>query len=535
VTKQLSDILLGVGHATDHDVRGVTIRAVTADSRKVEPGSLFICIVGLAADGHAYVEAAAAKGAAAIVANHDHRHNLSSVHGLPVIWVEDSRKAMGDIAAAFYDHPAAGLILVGLTGTNGKTTTSFILEAIIRAAGGNPGVIGTVNYRYGGREFPAPFTTPEPLELQRLLREMADDGVTHVIMEVSSHALAQHRIQGLLFDAALFTNLTRDHLDFHHTMEAYYQAKKRLFVDYLKDTGAAVVMVAGLEDGEDSDWGRRLYDDVRAARFGRAGTLLACGLTSEGCDVSASDPVFRCGETAVSVQTARGRIEVLSNLVGRFNLKNIVGAVGVAEGLGLDLAAVGRALRQTIRVPGRLEAITVAANLPLPAVFVDYAHTPDALENVLTTLRQLGPQRLLVVFGCGGDRDPGKRPLMGEIAGRLADVVIITADNSRSESTADIMAAIERGVAMAGMGRLGAETGGRGYAALASRDGAIAEAIGRAGTGDIVLISGKGHETYQITNDGVQFFDDRLEAAKCLKVKAERQKSEAGCQASFGS
>lgn len=522
MTKLLSDILQDLSYTTEKVVSGVTIEAVTADSRKVEPGSLFVCVKGLVVDGHDYADTAIAKGAAAIVADSDRKQTLNQDHGLPIIWVEDTRKAIGNIAAAFYDYPAAGLIMVGLTGTNGKTTTSFIVEEIIRVAGGKPGVIGTINYRYGGGVYPAPFTTPEPLELQRLLREMANDGVTHVIMEVSSHALAMYRIQGVMFDAALFTNLTRDHLDFHFTMEAYYQAKKRLFIDYLKNDGAAVFVI----EESDSDWGQRLYNEVGAVRQGGPGKLIACGLDAEGCDVTAHNPVFLSGETRVTVDTPRGKIDVRTNLVGSFNLKNIVGAVGIAEGLSLDLTAVGKALTHTIRVPGRLESIKVAEGPGTPTVFVDYAHTPDALQSVLTTLRQLGPERLFVVFGCGGDRDPGKRALMGEIAGRLADVVIITADNSRSESTKDIMVEIERGVVMAGLESLGAESGSRGFTAISARSRAIALAVDLASAGDIILISGKGHETYQITVNGTQFFDDRLEAARCLEVKVRKMKSE---------
>lgn len=525
MTKQLSDILHGVSYTTDEVVSGIAIRAVAADSRKVEPGSLFVCVKGLVVDGHDYVAAAAAKGAVAIIANRDRMQTLSRDHSLPILWVQDTRKAMGNIAAAFYDHPAAGLIMVGLTGTNGKTTTSYILEEVIRCAGGNPGVVGTINYRYGGGEFPAPFTTPEPLELQRLLREMVNSGVTHVVMEVSSHALAMYRIQGLLFDVALFTNLTRDHLDYHFTMEAYYQAKKRLFVDYLKDSGVAVIVVEASED----DWGRRLYDELSAARKGGLGALIACGLGIAGCDISAHNPVFRCGETRVAVQTSRGQVDVCSNLVGTFNLKNIVAAVGVAAGLRIDLASVTKALAQTIRVPGRLEAISVPGCQGLPSVFVDYAHTPDALQSVLTTLRQLAPARLFVVFGCGGDRDPGKRALMGEIAGRLADVVIITADNSRSESTESIMSEIERGVVMAGMERLdNHQKGDRGFALISARVQAIAYAIDLATAADIVLVSGKGHETYQITVKGSQFFDDRQEASKALAAKVQKMNNEGG-------
>ncbi len=521
--KRLGDLLAGIDHTVECPVDDLTILSLTADSRQVEQGSLFVCLRGLVADGHQFVATAVARGAVAVVANRAQRSLLPPDLTLAVILVEDTRRVMGDLAAAFYDYPSAGLTLIGLTGTNGKTTTSFILEALIAAAGGTPGVIGTINYRYGGHEVPATFTTPEPLALQRLLREMADHGVTHVIMEVSSHALALHRIQGLCFAAALFTNLTRDHLDFHQEMDAYYQAKKTLFTEHLDEQGTAVILLED-ECGEpDTGWGLRLLRELTEQKRQGRGRLIACGLGTAGSlplEVSALEPVFGLGQTQAIIQVMGQRFALATNLVGAFNLKNILGAVGVATGLGLTPATIAQGLAAPIRVPGRLEAVSVDKD-GLPAVFVDYAHTPDALENVLTTLRQLGPERLLVVFGCGGDRDPGKRRMMGEIAGRLADVVIITADNSRSESTATIMAEIERGVVAAGMAPLAHSSPvPHGYRAIPARGEAIAVAIDLARAGDILLISGKGHETYQLTSSGSIFFDDRLEAARCLREKA---------------
>ena len=515
--KTLVDILHGIDYTAGPLMGEIAIRSITTDSRKVEPGSLFVCLQGLVVDGHDFVEAAAAKGAAAIVANQGRKDSLNPGHDLPVVWVADTRKIIGDIASAFYDHPAAGLTLIGLTGTNGKTTTSYILEAVVRAAGGVPGVIGTINYRYGGREVPATFTTPEPLELQRLLREMADHGVSHVIMEVSSHALAMYRIQGLRFDAALFTNLTRDHLDFHQDMESYYQAKKSLFTDYLQGRGAAVITIDDAGD-ETAAWGRRLYAEIAALRHGDEGTILSCGMSADH-DISVSNHVFSLSATTGTIMVRGEAFDLSSNLVGAFNLKNILGAVGVAAGLGLDPTVIARGLAAPIVVPGRLEKVSSSTSPSQsgPAVFVDYAHTPDALQNVLTTLRQLSPQRLIVVFGCGGDRDPGKRQMMGEIAGRLADVVIITADNSRSESPEAIMAEIERGLLAAGKKIMGNQApSASGYLTLSSRSEAIARAIALAHEQDLILISGKGHETYQISTTGTIFFDDRLEAAQCL-------------------
>lgn len=513
--KLLTDILQRIDYTANQTLDEIAIHAVCTDSRLVAAGSLFVCIQGAAADGHTFIATAVTQEAVAIVANRAQQETLAQ-QTVPVIWVDDTRKAVGDIATAFYEHPSSTLTMIGLTGTNGKTTTSFILEAIIRAAGGVPGVIGTINYRYGGHEFPARFTTPEPLELQRLLREMVDHGVTHVIMEVSSHALAMHRIRGIFFDSVLFTNLTRDHLDFHLDMETYYQAKKMLFSEYLREDGTGVILMDS--DAEPvTKWGLRLYDEIMALGQGQKHHLLTCGIETDS-DITAKDCSFKVEQTTATITAMGQPLALFSNLAGAFNLKNILGAIGVAIGLGLEPKLIARALATPLLVPGRLEAVAIPDSPGHPAVFVDYAHTPDALQNVLSTLRQLKPARLIVVFGCGGDRDPGKRQLMGDIAGRLADIVIITADNSRSESSEAIMAQIEQGVLASGkqaMNRLEQSPGG--YTALSNRSEAIALAITLAQKPDIVLISGKGHETYQISATGSIFFDDRLEAVKCLK------------------
>ncbi|MDA8160930.1 MAG: UDP-N-acetylmuramoyl-L-alanyl-D-glutamate--2,6-diaminopimelate ligase [Desulfobacteraceae bacterium] len=543
MAKLLADILRGITHTPEPLADGLRIEAITADSRTVKPGSLFVCLQGLAADGHDFASQAAAKGATALVVNRSRMATLDlGGRDIPMIGVDDTREALGRMACAFYGHPGRGLVMIGLTGTNGKTTTTFLLEAIIRAAGGAPGVIGTINCRYQGQEAAASFTTPEPLELQAQLARMRAAGVTHVVMEVSSHALALGRVSGLDFDAALFTNLTRDHLDFHRDMEDYYQAKRRLFTDHLRPGATAVIIDDGEQDG---GWGRRLKAELRHLPGGPR--VISCGFLASH-EVSVQKPLLGLDSTSANIRVRGGivlgpgngetrlknkklpakdrQFAIRSNLVGRFNLKNVLGAVGVAVGLGIAPAAIIRGLKRVIRVPGRLEPVAGGGKPGLPAVFVDYAHTPDALQHVLVTLRGLNPKRLLLVFGCGGDRDPGKRPLMGEIAGRLATVAIITADNSRSEATEGIMAAIEAGVVAAGMRPLAGpeETSGRGYLALPARGEAVAQAIALAGEGDIVLISGKGHETYQLLGGERLFFDDRQEAAKCLRAKARRSR-----------
>ncbi|NOX24932.1 MAG: UDP-N-acetylmuramoyl-L-alanyl-D-glutamate--2,6-diaminopimelate ligase, partial [Deltaproteobacteria bacterium] len=423
--------------------------------------------------------------------------------------------ALAAMAAAFYNHPALEMVMIGITGTNGKTTTTYLLEAVIKESGGNPGVIGTINYRFNGQEFPASFTTPEPVLLQGLLQKMAAAGVTHVIMEASSHALAQKRLAGLEFDIALFTNLTRDHLDFHGSMDAYYQAKKGLFRQ-LKGSGYAVVLVESA-GREDSSWGGRLLTELRPIRqnVSTNGSIISCGFDA-ALDVSAGQISYGISGTTAELDVMGQRLSLRSGLAGEFNLKNIIGAVGVAVALHLDLERVKMGLLNGGQPPGRLERIGAAMAVDgqegRPEVFVDYAHTPDALENVLRTLKNLGNARLLVVFGCGGDRDKGKRYLMGRLAGQLADTIIITADNSRSESTALIMAEIERGVKSAGHGR---------YFSIVNRAQAIAKAIGLAGAGDVVLIAGKGHEDYQISRAGRAAFSDRLEAEKQLGVEKQ--------------
>lgn len=530
ITKNLGRLLEDLEHSATKLMEDINISAITSDSRQVKPGTLFVAVPGLTVNGHNFVDDAIAKGCAAVMVE----KGWSKVgnyqnQDAPCIEVTDTRAALGRVAASFYGHPARAMKLIGITGTNGKTTTTYLLEAMIREAGGNPGVIGTVNYRYNGLEVPASFTTPEAVSLHELLRRMADSGISHVIMEVSSHALAQKRLEGLLFDIAVFTNLSRDHLDFHGDMAGYFASKKKLFLEYLKKDGKAVVVESSeLADSVENvgpriDWGSCLVEEiVCSAEWQNASEgkmdIITCGMTGAKVWVDSFNEDLN-GIDAEIVMPA-GRFHLHSSLVGEFNLKNLLGGVGAGIALGFDPNMIVHGLGKANIAPGRLERVMAGKD---PAVFVDYAHTPDALENVLKTLRKIVSGRLIVVFGCGGDRDQGKRPLMGEIAGRLADIALATSDNPRGESPLKILAEIELGLQKTALRRMRAEAllnrpKMRGYDIIESRREAIAVAVRYANPGDLVLISGKGHENYQITSTGKIFFDDRLEAVRQLAI-----------------
>jgi UDP-N-acetylmuramyl-tripeptide synthetase len=514
----------------------MAITGVAADSRQVGPGWLFVALVGENVDGHDFLTQALSRGATALLVENPAKIPAGLSGEIAVIPVADSRASLAGLAAGFYRHPERQLKIFGITGTNGKTTTSYLLESIIRAAGGEPGVIGTVNYRFRGRERSGAFTTPEPLTLFGLMREMVDSGVTHLVMEVSSHALALGRVAGLRFDLALFTNLSRDHLDFHRTMADYFAAKQSLFTAHLRETGAALVLM-GEAEGAAEDWGGRLVAGLLASgRFYQPWLAGQKGESRPGLL-----PLLTCGRTRGELRSVRAELsltgikgelllpdgnglEIASALTGDFNLENILVAVGGGWLAGFTPAQLAAGVAAMRRVPGRLERVEVPEGGGL--VFVDYAHTPDALARVLLTLRRLGGGRLVVVFGCGGDRDRGKRPQMGTVAGQLADVVLITSDNPRSEEPLAIMAEIERGLYKADghllLPRLRAESvlssGGRGYDLVVSRRQAIRLAVGYARPGDVVLLAGKGHEDYQLIKGRKFHFDDRQEAALQMQV-----------------
>ncbi len=502
------------------------VNGISCDSRKVGPGWVFVALRGVARDGHRYVPQALAAGCLAAVVEDRGGMSGKGKAGDALIRVRDSHAAYGLLAGAWYGNPARKLSLVGITGTNGKTTTAWLLAAIFAAAGERCGNIGTIQYSYPDREGrqhvrKAALTTPDPMLLQQILRSMADAGVRRVVMEVSSHALVQQRVAGLHFDVAVFTNLSRDHLDFHRNMEEYFHAKQLLFTRYLAPSGTAVIVVG--EEAEGADWGRKLAARLeRDPAFAGSSRLVTCGLDS--ADVTALELDQRIDGCRYILVMADQRLKLRSPLVGRHNVLNALAAAGAAQALGKDPADIVGGIGDCRGVPGRLERVQLQedARTGQPAVFVDYAHTPDALAHVLGTLRELTPGRLVCVFGCGGDRDRGKRFAMGEAAARYSDIILLTSDNPRSEHPDDILAEIVPGVRKRGKKHFDAsrvdslfETGD-GYAVVGERETAIHLACSLGKGEDVVLIAGKGHETYQLVGDERRFFDDRLAAADGL-------------------
>lgn len=487
-----------IGGDLDQNAAGLTY-----DSRRVERGHVFFAIPGERSDGHDFIGEAVRRGAAGIVV----ARKASWPSGTTWIRVKDVRRAMGLWGDYFFGRPSSRMTVVGVTGTNGKTTVTYLVESMLRAAGMEPGVIGTINYRYRERSLPAHQTTPESLDLQALLAEMAGAGVRSVAMEVSSHALAMERVCGIDFDVALFTNLSRDHLDFHADMDDYFFAKSRLFTDYLKSSSKA--KKSAVIHGGDAR-GRELLERVRAIG-------LECWSYGRGADWDIRPDSIHDDLAGLrgKIRVKDATLEFSSRLIGAANLENILGAVGVGFALGLPPPSVAAGIARLEAVPGRLEKVDNDLGV---SILVDYAHTPDALERVLETLRPLTRGRVVTVFGCGGDRDRGKRPLMGEIAARWSDIVVLTSDNPRTEEPIAILGEIERGVAKTGMEKFepakselpnfgrGRE---RGYFVEPDRRAAIRLALRLAQADDLVLIAGKGHEDYQILGTKKIHFDDR--------------------------
>ncbi|MGA9525933.1 MAG: UDP-N-acetylmuramoyl-L-alanyl-D-glutamate--2,6-diaminopimelate ligase [Myxococcaceae bacterium] len=497
----IKELLQGTGaEAVSGSVKKLEIRSVTQDSRKVEKGDLFVAVAGSTADGALYAADAVKAGAAAIVAERKLEVKV------PVFVVSNTRRALAEIAANLYKHPAKELTLLGITGTNGKTTTAFLLEAMCSAGGAFTGLLGTIEYRFAGRSIDPSHTTPDALGLHKLFREMVDAGVDTVIMEVSSHALDQDRVHGLTFRAAGFTNLTRDHLDYHKDMEPYFQAKRKLFAENLSPGGVAVV------NGDDTN-AVRIYNELRGSK------RMAWKFSREAGEISAAGVEFSLNGIRGTLKTPAGDIPIRSSLLGAHNLENIMAAAGLALGAGLSRRDVQDGIERVVRVPGRMEAVEDRGVHGL----VDYAHTDDALRKALESIRPLTRGRVICVFGCGGDRDTGKRPLMGQAAAEGADIVVVTSDNPRSEDPEDIVSGIAPGIEKAGLRRMSAgkaRAGERGYLVEVDRAAAIALAASLAKEGDVVLVAGKGHEAYQIIDGEKRPFDDKAELEKALRERS---------------
>jgi UDP-N-acetylmuramoyl-L-alanyl-D-glutamate--2,6-diaminopimelate ligase len=486
---QLADLLEGVDVISLAGSRERNITEICYDSRKVIPGSLFVAVKGATADGHSYIPQAIDRGAAAIVAE-----SRTVTGKTTMVQVKDSRRALASIAATFYENPSHELRMVGVTGTNGKTTTAFLIKHLLERANQRTGLIGTINYEIGDRVLPAKRTTPESLDLQELLLQCRDAGCSSAAMEVSSHALAQNRTSKIEFDAAVFTNLTQDHLDFHSGMKEYFEAKALLFEQLRngrKQNRRAIINI-------DDPAGQKLV-----ARFGKDLPFLTYGMGARA-DFRASNFKVELSGTAYQLDARDKSYLVRLPLIGRFNIYNSLAALAAVTALGFDLRSSILALSRAPQVPGRLEAVPAKRQFQ---VFVDYAHTPDALLNVLSTCRDLNPHRLIVVFGCGGDRDRAKRPMMGAIADQHADLAIITSDNPRKEDPKTILQEIEAGFRK------------RHHESIMDRREAIFRAVSLAQPRDIVLIAGKGHEKYQEFADHTIPFDDVDLAARALESR----------------
>ena len=472
----------------------VEVAGIAVDSRRVRPGDVFFALAGTREDGRRHAADAVQRGAVAVVAE-----DVVDAPAAVVVPAGAARALLGRAAARLAGDPTAALTVVGVTGTNGKTTTTYLLEEIWRAAGLRPGVVGTIAYRFADTTEAAPLTTPDAVTLQGLFARMRARGTTHVAIEVSSHALDQERVAGTRFDAAVFTNLTRDHLDFHGDVERYFAAKARLFLEHLPAGGKPdPVAIVNADDPA----GARLLGALRtrAVPVGR-GAGAAVRPHAVETDLSGMRGEIDLDGT---------RLPFRARLVGAPHVENVLAAAATAWALGIPPDAIAAGLAVAVPPPGRLEQI----DGPGFTVIVDYAHTPDALQRSLEVLRALTPRRLIAVFGCGGDRDRGKRPLMGAAAARLADVVVLTSDNPRTERPDAIISDIEAGVRDAGMQALG--TSGRGYVVEALRAEAIALAVGMARPGDVLLVAGKGHEDYQIIGTEKRPFDDREVVRRAL-------------------
>lgn len=505
--KSLGQLLEGLRVLQIEGDAAVPVSGLAYHSGRVQPGDIFVALKGLQTDGHLFIPQAIARGARVLVVEEE----VPRQPGVIYVRTPDTRLALAHMAAALADHPSRELTLIGLTGTNGKTTTTYLLESIWQASGAAVGVIGTVNCRFGDSIVPSPVTTPESLDLQTLLRQMRTARVSCAIMEVSSHALDLKRVHASNFAAAVFTNLSQDHLDYHQSMAAYFAAKSRLFTELLGANGARGLAVVNLDD----PWGQRLRQQLSPP-------VLTYGFAA-GVDVRPRHYTLALDGSHALVDTPSGPLEITSPLLGHYNLSNILAAAATAVGMGLAPEHIVTGLANINGVDGRLEPVSLPGQ---PLVLVDYAHTPDALQQVLKAVRALPFRRVITVFGCGGDRDKTKRPRMGQAAAQGSDLVIVTSDNPRTEDPLAIIRHIVAGLQELRWPRLeraDLEREERGYLVEPDRRQAIRLAIEASTPADVVLVAGKGHETYQIVGTKRHHFDDREEARQALAKRASQR------------
>jgi len=481
---KLSKVLEGLEYELLQGDFDIEVNKLEYDSRKIEQGDAFFCIKGYQTDGHKYAEGAAKNGAKAIIC----MDAVGEIPGCTIIRVNDSRKAMAIAGANYYGRPADRMKLIGVTGTNGKTTTTFMIKSILEAAGFKTGIIGTIANYIGNRKIEASRTTPESLELHKLFSDMAAEGVQYCIMEVSSHSLYLDRVYGLEFTQGIFTNLTQDHLDFHKTFENYYKAKQILFDNSLN----SVLNI-------DNEYGRRLLNDVKSS---------ITTYSAEGeADVKARNLDLHSRGVQFDLEYKGEKKTVNINVPGKYNVENALGSAAACLADGISLEIVKEGLEKMLCVPGRCEIVNQGYNLGFD-IIVDYAHTPDGLENILKTAREFTEKRLISVFGCGGDRDRTKRPIMGNIGTELSDIAIITSDNPRTEDPAEIIKDVVAGIKKDN------------YIVVENRKEAIRKSIEIAQKGDVIVIAGKGHEDYQILNTGKIHFDEREVVKEILEEGA---------------
>jgi len=497
---QLKELISNIPALSSQGPLEREVAGITYDSRRITPGMVFVAVAGANADGHDFILNAIERGASAIICE----HNGFVPQRAARIKVANSREALAQAASAFYDRPSSKLKVVGITGTNGKTTVAFMIKKILESEGLRTGLIGTVRYEIGERVIPAQRTTPESVEIQQMMAQMVRADCEVCVMEVSSHALDQKRVLGVEFDVAIFTNLTQDHLDYHGTMENYFSAKEKLFTSLQESrkSGSAIINI-------DDSYGERLGQKIHPQ------VILTYGF-DEAAKVRATRVRVSPDATDMIIETPEGSFPCRLALIGRHNVYNALAAVSASLALKVRIPAIQMALNQMRTIPGRLEKIGLGQPF---SVFVDYAHTDDALRNVLSALREITKGRLLLVFGCGGNRDPGKRAKMGKVAASSADFTIITSDNPRKESAAKIAQQVQEGYFAIRHSD---------YSVELDRARAIDNVIRMAKPGDTVLIAGKGHETYQEFEDTVIPFDDRFHAQETLQALGYRQPEERG-------